>query len=1658
MHGRNNRDGRYVPVGAFPRIITQTTKPSARNPSGDTNAVPAGEPEEEVHHVPANEVQVQTAVSSGDTVTETSNSDDMPHPTTIPTGAPCADEEGEFRIPGSPPPNEGGLLHSSIGFASIIDVDTTDHQRSMDISHSRNSRRGDLDRIGTHGHFLGTPTLPSHNPTPTPTILPTPSPVLNVICSYPDSNDFHTLPSPLPTQTNNSNDDIAYAGTCHSLPSTMQPPHTMDPETYQMPPYSPSVSGTKVEHSSIETHTASTAQPEDGAIEPSSPPIAGPGAASDVRIPVPIEPSIPAQQPSQASEHTEIDPVASDRLSISGRHPRPDSMGSRGPSRHSTPELTRQVSIPAQGPSIGRELSGADSGQSAFEPVPSLGASYPGTCQNPVRPTAHQNLPPRVDSKHGIASGPNVPPEEPQDSPSVIYEPLSHRKLDGQTDSLVWRGFHAKNKSRSSISSGISVPVAQEPRKARPSLHIDTASSPAVWPTVAQAIAAQQAQLHVESTSQGAVPLATRIPPISVVTTHIHSQPQTGPLPLQSSETIEATTQENAESASTAKNVSDVDRREVHPTNLSSSKQVQTGGAPAAASSLDDAGADRAETAPTSKVRRAEEGGTTSTQTICVEGQTGVNLKGKDQPSETSETASQIVVDAVQPNGNKAKSTAITPETTEPRKDKDFDADRKEKKEEETDDDEDEWDDSYDDESSEADEKYPESDSDSEEEPFRANTYDDDVVSEVERWTVKLPTRLEFKNVTVRVQKVLPKAKPAANPADPPSTTRGDPDLDDGTMKEFDDVLGLEEEAQEDFEASANNDSLCAALSWMLPGSNEGEKITQVVLDNISGSIEPGKMVAIMGASGAGKTTLLSALSGRIKLKPPQNGGNQHRSNATTRSVSGGDVDDLEDYEDPAPSTDDNPDDSKPVSHGGIYFNGTRMTEEELGSMTGYVMQDDVLLGTLTPRETLQFAANMQLPPNMPLEKKYKRCEKILKQLDILKCADSPIGTPNMRGISGGERRRVSIAVEMIRNPSVLFLDEPTSGLDSTTAVKVMRVLKNLARTGRTVIFTIHSPNAKILALFDTLILLSRGKIGYFGPANRALAYFKSLGYRCPDSANPAEFFLNVLQMNTVDMLASSANLSTLKEESDDDAEDAKTYTQNIEARRQRKKSDKLGIEYKRDDSVTYDGDYSDPHSRGSCASALSSASAAVSSAMSIATSVPQLLEPDVKEKKRRKCSAPDGEHEHRKRVREHEKKIREERRKKRKRHDPMELPPDLQAGLALYKQYQDGKLQNDKKDGTGPPQVRFKDLERLVAEFEDKRLSAITDRYLQDPVRRDERYSPFLQQYVPRLRKGILRLNEDEDGGSGGSNRPATGGPQIPLVYQLKYLSQRTYTHVIRQPMNTILRVLVNVFLSIFVGILFYQTGNSQASIFARVGFLFFMSSIQAFITVVSAVLTFTEERALFLREKQKNLYTTSAYFVGRTLIDIGLQTILAFVFGMFAYPMVGLQGSGKKFFQFIFCLVLIGQATHSYALIVGALVPFRTVALMLSPMVMVPFMMVTGFFANNKSMPEWMEFVRAVSPQKYMFEALMATEFDGLALECKPHEYIALPVAMGVVNYCPFTDGHTILNLFRMPHGDARYWWNVGMVFIVMIVVRFVAYGALRFSAWRHLNSSSM
>ncbi|XAR62667.1 Taurine-transporting ATPase [Bertholletia excelsa] len=254
-------------------------------------------------------------------------------------------------------------------------------------------------------------------------------------------------------------------------------------------------------------------------------------------------------------------------------------------------------------------------------------------------------------------------------------------------------------------------------------------------------------------------------------------------------------------------------------------------------------------------------------------------------------------------------------------------------------------------------------------------------------------------------------------------------------------------------------------VTRMFTQGSTASSTERTILNGITGMVSPGEILAVLGPSGSGKSTLLNALAGRLQ----------------GHSLTGT-----------------------------ILANGRKLTKPVL-KRTGFVTQDDVLYPHLTVRETLVFCALLRLPTTLSRTEKISVADSVISELGLSKCANTIIGNTFIRGVSGGERKRVSIAHEMLINPSLLILDEPTSGLDSTAAYRVVTTLQSMAKQkGKTVAMSVHQPSSRLYQMFDVVLVLSEGKCIYFGKGSEAIPYFNSVGFSPSFPMNPADFLLDL--------------------------------------------------------------------------------------------------------------------------------------------------------------------------------------------------------------------------------------------------------------------------------------------------------------------------------------------------------------------------------------------------------------------------------------------------------------------------------------------------------------------------------------------------------------------
>ncbi|KAI9142394.1 P-loop containing nucleoside triphosphate hydrolase protein [Paraphysoderma sedebokerense] len=239
----------------------------------------------------------------------------------------------------------------------------------------------------------------------------------------------------------------------------------------------------------------------------------------------------------------------------------------------------------------------------------------------------------------------------------------------------------------------------------------------------------------------------------------------------------------------------------------------------------------------------------------------------------------------------------------------------------------------------------------------------------------------------------------------------------------------------------------------------------KTILSGVTGTIQQGSLTAVMGPSGAGKSTFLSILMGK-----------------TNRT------------------------------HGTLLINDAEAEIHQFKNLIGFVPQDDIMLRELTVRENVLHSARIRLPSSWSKSDINEYVDRVLESLSLSHVANTLIGDETQRGVSGGQRKRVNIGMELAAVPQVIFLDEPTSGLDATGALKIMKVLRSLTKLNVSIISVIHQPRYEIFKSFDDVLLIAPGgKTAYHGPTQEVIRYFENLGFIFSATANPSDILMDIL-------------------------------------------------------------------------------------------------------------------------------------------------------------------------------------------------------------------------------------------------------------------------------------------------------------------------------------------------------------------------------------------------------------------------------------------------------------------------------------------------------------------------------------------------------------------
>ncbi|KAF9379318.1 hypothetical protein CPC16_010828 [Podila verticillata] len=668
-------------------------------------------------------------------------------------------------------------------------------------------------------------------------------------------------------------------------------------------------------------------------------------------------------------------------------------------------------------------------------------------------------------------------------------------------------------------------------------------------------------------------------------------------------------------------------------------------------------------------------------------------------------------------------------------------------------------------------------------------------------------------------------------------------------------------------------DHIPATLMFKQMGYNVGGKD---VLRQVSGLVKPGQVMAIMGASGAGKTSLLDILARR------------HKSGAIS---------------------------------GQIYVNGRIVSSQEYKRVVGYVDQEDTLMSTLTVYETILYSALLRLPRDMSHNAKRFRVLETMSELGILGIKDMKIGASGQRSISGGEKRRVSIACELVTSPSILFLDEPTSGLDSYNAYNVVECLVTLARNyQRTVVCTIHQPRSNIFALFDQLVLLAKGHLVFSGETKKLNVHLKSLGHNCPEGFNMADYMLDLTMYKG-------------------------------------HKPGRIGLE--QPEHAIQDEQEEQlfaPHP-------------AADSSMDLTTGLPPLIGSGAPQLLRAPSMTDDTmQWERELASREHE------------RPRNVGLADSTTIGIESSGTTQEHESEDEDTEAAN---AHLQSLiegfkQSTIYAAVEQQIDGAVESAQNGRNTPASRASSRQQQHPSDPVSTTAPIASSEIY----SDKAISTYRRASWWSQFRILADRTLKNIYRDPMLMLSHYCMSIFLGLLCGALFYKVTNDIPGFQNRMGVFFFMCALFGF-SCLSILPSFAHERILFVRERANGYYSPLTYFSTKVLFDIvPLRVIPPMLMGLIIYNMVGLVEGWTEFGKFFLVLVLFNLTASGICLMIGIMFEAVGVANLMSSLVMLFSMLFGGLLLNKESIPEELSWLQKLSFFNFAFEALLVNEITFLQL----------------------------------------------------------------------------
>ncbi|KAM5558075.1 ABC transporter G family member STR-like [Rosa sericea] len=743
------------------------------------------------------------------------------------------------------------------------------------------------------------------------------------------------------------------------------------------------------------------------------------------------------------------------------------------------------------------------------------------------------------------------------------------------------------------------------------------------------------------------------------------------------------------------------------------------------------------------------------------------------------------------------------------------------------------------------------------------------------------------------------------------------------------------------------------------------------LLNDISGHAVRGEIMAIMGPSGAGKSTFLDALAGRI---------------------------------------------AQGSLEGSVRVDGKTVTTSYMKMVSSYVMQDDQLFPMLTVFETFMFAAEIRLPPSLSKDEKRKRVYELLDQLGLQTATHTYIGDEGRRGVSGGERRRVSIGIDIIHKPSLLFLDEPTSGLDSTSAYSVVEKVKEIARGGSIVLMTIHQPSYRIQNLLDRMTVLARGKLIYLGSPHGLSAHLSGFGRPVPDGENNLEYLLDVIREYDESNVGLEPLVVYLRDGIKPDKVSRTPIARTPKTPR---------TPYKKTPSSKH-----------------------MLSLRSNSTPRPN--------------SRPSDDYDD-----EEDDEFEDENFDNSLERKSIQTPiQHFTSGVYnprlashFYKDFSVWIYHGVKGTPRRPPSwtpARTPGRTPAKTPISVSGLRSVVENQYATPQHYPPRssrtkapvvYSPSIDDSSYGQSYEEFEMEEDELDG-------IELGPKFanPWLREVAVLSWRTALNVIRTPELFLSREIVLAVMALILSSLFNNLHEENFKNVNRLLNFYIFAVCLVFFSSNDAVPTFIQERFIFIRETSHNAYRASSYVISSLIVYLPFFAIQAFTFAAITGFMLHLRSS---LFYFWIILYVSLITTNAYVMLVSALVPSYITGYAVVIATTALFFLTCGFFLKRTQIPNYWVWVHYISAIKYPFEALLTNEFKnihcytGNAADLSPGPLGDLKLSK-VHNDTPSLRGCLLIGQDVIQSMDINHdsiWYDIGILLAWGVLYRLLFYMVLRF-----------